>query len=1442
MPTRLAVIITALPLEREAVQQHIRNVREEPEHRGSIYRRGIFDELSEPWDVVVAEIGAGNTNAAAEVVRIIDHYSPQVALFVGIAGALKDLKHGDVVASTKVYQYDSGKDEEEFRSRPAIQLSDYGLEKRAQYEAGEPHWRQRIKGESPPEAAEPTAVTAAIAAGEKVVGSNLSHSYKLIRKHCNDALAVEMEGHGFLLGVRMSNGTQGIVVRGISDLVDDKNADNDKKWQPVAARHAAAFAFQLLAKLLPMEGKAEAAASLVQNLDLGGISGSYNTVNVHQQQGFSLEDMRRVVQTSVTDANAEIDVANAHLDAGKLEIAIHLLEDLRKKRWDILSPREKYRLAAGMGHAMERSGEFKKAALYFMEAKQHQPHDEKARAYEAIAHIHVGDKAKAYELAGNILSEFPNCSLAIAIRIRSSPSDVALSALEAIIPVALENDLEIVHAMGWRALALGDLAAANKFVDIALKHNPERFEVLEQQAVVILQQEGRAKHAGRSVNTSRLELAVENLTLGIMKHRSRLDEAKLRYNRAEANDLLGKTEDAETDFRAAIDTNDESTDFVRRFVLFLERHGRTDAAIDTLLQSDKFKRDHYNRLLLCDLLNARKGKGDVELAISILQEIIAEQPELEIRTEVVDLLIHLLGSQNEHVRAFSILDGLDNAFLSPAVFNAIRAKAHMKAGQKDEAESCAVCGSEALMTDSSIIERMRVAESLTFVGKKQEALKLWKEILKPDHIDRSVCMALELARETGDDTFIMSFCNQLREAGATTPYTLELEVVTLEKYGVFPKAIEVMKSYLTETSDTELAKVFRLRLSLLGIRLEKPELVECDPTMLPLVESAPVKIGAATAQVLHCGPRPELGGHYAYELVRRNFNDYTARVAYVGILGMGDDKHHFPDIFEVVPGCAVKYRADDTGEEKWLIVEDSPNPNTEREEYGPDHVWVKEMAGQSVGGQFHLRRDELQPRTATITGLLNKYVYRKFEIIDGWEQRFPGEDKSFFRKYTFPTNPDGTPDITLILKSLDLRVKQIEEMHDLYRDNPISATTFARFTDAGLLESMSHIASEGTLPIRCCWGHEAELSQAESALSGAETFVLDPTALATLFFCDQYEQLKLLAGKIVICESALGGYADLLRKFRSSSQGFLGKFNGKYVFREDDPAEREGQQQRFETFLSKIKPLVTMKTGESLARIPPEARKELIGLFGEATAQAMAEAAVTGAVLWTDDLVVAEVGKERIGIVKRVWTQLVMRSVAAPDVHEKLTLFLLRWRYFFTIVDPEVVVAACRDGSWDVDAPVIKNVADWLNHPELMNLGAVNVCAQSLRLIWKHGPDVGHKQGVAKLFLKAVRRRKDGRQNLTVIQNILGTIFTGEKAARTECEAVINEVQKAERTPGEIATAKRDTTKMLTQFQRRIGVPHVGGREQTERKNIRQKNLDLPRSEQKKRQGNRKRK
>jgi tetratricopeptide (TPR) repeat protein len=1122
-----------------------------------------------------------------------------------------------------------------------------------------------------------------------------------------------------------------------------------------------------------------------QNAVIGHVTGSNNTVSITQNQGLTIEDVARLFQTvgvGPTDAHAEIETACTHLTGGDLNIAIYLLSDLKKRKWDKLSAREKYRVEANIGQAMERKGQFQQAAHHYIEAQRYQPQEDRARALEAIAYYHLDNKPKAHALAVEAVKDHPNCALAHAIRIRSAPPEVSVTELVSSVPEQLREEVEILHALGWFALGAGDVDAAERFALTARRRYPESVEIKDHQATVIIQIEARARKANEAVNREKLEEAVRNLTEGIDKSRGHQDEARLRYNRAEAYDLLGQTEDAETDYRAAIDVDKAEPDITRRFVLFLMRHERTNAAIDALRKSDKVKQNHTNRLMLAGLLGERNGPGDWDAAIALLRETLLQNPEAETRAAMVATLAQLLGLSKRHDKAIACLDDLGDGYLRPAVSGAIRSAVLLRAGRKDEANAVAKQAMQSLDADSPETDRMRVAEALGYTGAKAEALSIWKEILEPDSADVFVCTALEFARETGDDAFIRDFCKGLRARGVRHPFTLELEVMTLEKYSAYDDAISVMQGYVAAHPDEDLARVFRIRMSLVGIRLNRPELIEADVAKLPPVESASVKIGAATAHVLKNGPCPMRGVEYAYELLRRHFGDPLARQGYVAVVGVGDDEGRFPLPPVAAPGCAVRYRADDTGEVKWVILEDSPGPSSDREEIGPESMWARDLAGKAVGEKFDLRRGSLQDRTATIEFIGSKYKYRAVEIIDGWEERFP--DRPFAWKFTIPTQEDGSPDISLLLEALDQQERKKEEMHAIYRANPISATTFAKFTDAGLLESLNHLASDGTLPIRCCLGAPGELERAAEALSGSGPVVIEPSALATLFFSGQYEQLRLLAGRCVICEGALEEYVELRQKFLGKSHAFVGKFKGKYHFREDDPEERERQVRRLDKFLSEIRTLATMKSGESLADLPAEQRDELIGLFGRPAAAAIAEAKATGAALWTDDIVVAEIARKSVGVEKRVWTQAVFKLVAPPDVFAELTIFLLQWRYFFTRLEPEVVIAACRAASWNPNAPSVLRVVEWLKMPELIADGAVQMCAASLRLIWKEEVGAAQKQALAKALLGAILARQDGRQAVGFIRGGLKEIMQGDHAARRQCDEAAEEVLRVKVGPG----------------------------------------------------------
>ena len=244
------IIITALSEEYNAVITHLNKEREEVVHKGTIYEVGKFASDHKNCKVAVVQIGMGNPNAAMETERAIEYFKPSYVFFAGVAGGIKDVELGDVVAANKVYGYEFGKVEDKgFKTRPEIGQSTHAMIQRAYSVARHQNWHQRIKDKDD---YTPKPLVKPIAAGEKVVTSVRTEIYQGIREHYNDAVAVEMEGIGFLTAIHANLGIQGIeaiVIRGISDKLAGKSPEADEQWQPRASHHAAAFAFQVLAEI-----------------------------------------------------------------------------------------------------------------------------------------------------------------------------------------------------------------------------------------------------------------------------------------------------------------------------------------------------------------------------------------------------------------------------------------------------------------------------------------------------------------------------------------------------------------------------------------------------------------------------------------------------------------------------------------------------------------------------------------------------------------------------------------------------------------------------------------------------------------------------------------------------------------------------------------------------------------------------------------------------------------------------------------------------------------------------------------------------------------------------------------------------------------------------------------------------------------------------------------
>ncbi|MBF9223778.1 phosphorylase family protein [Hymenobacter ruricola] len=231
--------------------------------------------------VVLGRTDQTNVNASLETGQALTYFQPHYAFFVGVAGGLKDVNIGDLVIGDDVYGYERGKATDNgFSARPGVGASSYQLERAATAFSQSTEWRTiaaRL-----PTAAFPNPVqvyTGTIASGEKVDASVESELHQFLRVHCGHALAIEMEGYGFLKAARQHPATQALLLRGISDLVEDKQGADRRGSQPYACANAAAFVIAFVQQLyavsapprLPTADEARRLAELASELYAGGI-------------------------------------------------------------------------------------------------------------------------------------------------------------------------------------------------------------------------------------------------------------------------------------------------------------------------------------------------------------------------------------------------------------------------------------------------------------------------------------------------------------------------------------------------------------------------------------------------------------------------------------------------------------------------------------------------------------------------------------------------------------------------------------------------------------------------------------------------------------------------------------------------------------------------------------------------------------------------------------------------------------------------------------------------------------------------------------------------------------------------------------------------------------------------------------------------------------------
>lgn len=1209
---------------------------------------------------------------------------------------------------------------------------------------------------------------------------NLPHLGKFARsgqKQYGVDLVSESEGRVIAIQCKLKNTETGFTVKAIDEAVDlaktfspplnefiiATTADRD----PVIQQHAIritqnhqgiglfgvrVYAWQDIEEIFKQDSELASEvygtpASIVQTLNVA----SYTEINNYQlPQGTS---------------HAEIDEAARYITEGEPDIALALLRRLKRDRWEVLTPREKFRVLANIGNSLARKGDLQQAAIAFLEASTHQPQDDPdALSIAAHGHLLSGDAQQAHRMALEACSRNPLNERAQIIRIESAPKETSYKELRDAVPILLRSKHNIALALQERALQEGNLEEAEKVLLSADERSPNvNFSL----GVVLLQrgspagiQEGMLLLPSDPVLVQRardyFSIVIESskAPTGLI--------AAAHFNRALAASLLKDEDGAFADFRLAQEREPENEDFSAAFISEALRRDQNGVALNAAREAIKFSQATRIRMLLSISLYDSGYEENKKQALLILQEGLCnlETDEPQVRLEYLRRTLHLLHLSG--VLDDESADELLKCLSDPVEIGVLRSWILFRRGRQVEAEEEARRTASLLDERVDFVHKREVATLASRLGLAGVALPIWLEISAPRGFNEDTANLLQSAQALGRDDVILEYCRSLRSNGVYAPEVAEMEIAFLVEYNELRLAQKLIKEYL-EAHPRDL----RLRLSLLHVAVINgwSEIVEAYLGSYPSAKDIKKVVdGARLVQILQFkGLTGEAVG-LAYELVRR-FPDEpeSHRALIVSILGFGGPKGdlRLQAPSEVVPGSAVRFRRDGSDLSDWIVIEDSDNPQLSQGEYAPDHPLASVLIGKKVGDSFTLPPAFIRSQTAVVEEVKNKILHRMHQSMGLMNQRFPEE--AFFESVPISVGDESASTGHELDEFIEFN-KQLAEgplrAEKLYSERKLPLSALADIVHRQVPEVLESLARSDKLVVQCVDGTGEEFQRVSGVLGSARSLVLDASALGTIGLLGKDFDLSRLAAKCIVSEGTLESLKRLGKALsdHEGMRGFLGYDGERLVMREIDPEFEKERASRAREFAEFIESHCEIVGGSPLARIEFKDRQKMVRVFRSETAESIAIAKESGCPLWADDYVTGVLAQSEL-LVPRVWTQAVcfwLRDAGSMSSEEcnVVTARLCSFNYRFTSISVQTIVTACGLSDWDPDKQPLLGVLERLGEHE-REQDMLMLAAGLLPAAWREAPLL---DSASRVTIRVLEKVSTTRRGLAIIHAIHGRL------------------------------------------------------------------------------------
>jgi nucleoside phosphorylase len=1387
-----AVILTALGLEYNAVLSYLTNPEKKVHHNGSIYETGSITLNNFEWEVTLVETGAYNIKAAKETERALAIFNPNIVLFVGVAGGLKDVAVGDVVSSTKVYGYESGKAEVEFHPRPEVVTPNNFMVHLSRAIVREEKWVERLN--LPLQQKPPKAFVGAIVAGAKVIASKESKEYKEIKDFYGDALAVEMEGLGFLQVATDHREIDALLIRGISDLIDKKSESDASGSQESAVKNASAFAFEVLANYGPLKKSSGDDLEIITRIPTSKTQLTQFSCHTPKDiQRLSFENTHIfssdfTEELLSTEYNAELNAIKKLLDEYNPSTALSLLYSLKDRTSMRASNEVKFRILTNEAVANIQLKKFSDGGKLLIQALQYNPNSEKSLENVAFGYLLNQNYSKALEYAHMVLQNNPSSARAYSIIIQSKIRSESIDKILPSIPQEVIDTQDIAEALGHIYYNHGNFVESSNWLEIALK-NTEQKEDLILKGLLASSLLNGVKSNDKTLEG--LQLSDEPRQL-LMRSILLFDEVWSRISvdpnlqkvhsswiaeRGVAKRILGQKNESSKDINEAYDLDPKNTSYIHLKGLVEFELGHISVA-ESLFKQVLWDPSTPDALWM--YLNSLRKQNKFDEGIKILNDFLRENRTKEQESVLYHFLIAFTTDKGKefYSEAKSIAQSQYEKNENDVTKVVELVKLLQFIGENDKIEPF-IQKIKALYSESiPPLQKLEIADIFLKLHHFDEAATIFESVIDPIQNTPFAQKLIDAYYLGGNHKRALELCRSLHAIHGPLPHSTTIELAIYHKIGDLIRAANVCAQYLKlHPEDYEM----KLNEAIVNLRLDNSEKVLEFLKTRPKNENLAYNVGAKLAHLYYSMGMFDDAIQLAYVLRNKYYCLPEAHLDYIHlILNIEDRSPILAKPSSVGIDSAVQL-IDHFGKTSQYIISDTSLKDPEKFELRLDSDLGKQLLGKSDGQSISLQKTPFIENTIQITSILSKYIYAFQESVNSFNQLFPSSPGIY--RIPFGTGPDGKlvpDDIQNLKKIVSLNQQHASPIFDCYKKRQLTIAAVTEGIRGDIFSVCECLSNDSTLGIFCCSGNGNERDEAIQSLNLNCKLIIDPIALQTVYSLGIGDIIVKKFGKFGITQSTIDLIHSAILNYKGQkARGYMTIFqigdNLGYV--PISPDQIKKARENLEKMLEWVRLKCEIIPCYPALNLKSTKKEEYNNLFGESSTDTILVASQPNYILFSDDGLLQAIAKQLYSC-SCVWTQVLLMDLFASnmitsDQLEKFTIQLILRHYFHTSVNSYVLLKAAELAEWDIKSPFIE-VLECLKEGKSDIDSSTSVGIQFTELLWQK-PEKIDSRNV--LLVKLLHDLTVQREKSYIINNFNQSIIHSDKLSPIEKYEILDLIE-----------------------------------------------------------------